>query len=112
MRIYQSSLFARKIKKLHHKQKLILDKEISKIANDPKIGTEKRGDLKGVFVHNFKISKQLYLLSYRKKNKDIEPKRIRDYRIFLNCTKTAFNNDISMGNEAKITSPISTLRAA
>jgi len=38
------------------------------------------------------------------KNRDIESKRIRDYRIFLNCTKTAFNNDISIGNEAKITS--------
>jgi len=38
------------------------------------------------------------------KNKDIESKRIRDYRIFLNCTKTAFNNDISIGNEARITS--------
>jgi len=38
------------------------------------------------------------------KNKDIESKRIRDYRIFLNCTKTAFNNDISAGSDAKITS--------
>lgn len=38
------------------------------------------------------------------KNRDIESKRIRDYRIFLNCTKTAFNNDISIGNEARITS--------
>lgn len=38
------------------------------------------------------------------KNGDIESKRIRDYRIFLNCTKTAFNNDISIGNEARISS--------
>ena len=38
------------------------------------------------------------------KNRDIESKRIRDYRIFLNCTKTAFNNDISAGSDAKITS--------
>jgi len=38
------------------------------------------------------------------KNRDTESKRIRDYRIFLNCTKTAFNNDISMGNEARISS--------
>ncbi|GAG94126.1 unnamed protein product, partial [marine sediment metagenome] len=37
-------------------------------------------------------------------NRDIESKRIRDYRVFLNCTKTAFNNDVSMGNEARITS--------
>jgi len=38
------------------------------------------------------------------KNRDIESKRIRDYRIFLNCTKMAFNNDITVGNEARITS--------
>jgi hypothetical protein len=38
------------------------------------------------------------------KNKNIESKRIRDYRIFLNCTKTAFNNDVSAGSDAKITS--------
>ncbi|MCJ7814204.1 MAG: hypothetical protein MUP34_02145 [Candidatus Atribacteria bacterium] len=36
------------------------------------------------------------------KNRDIETKRIRDYRIFLNCTKTAFDNDLSAGNEARI----------
>jgi len=39
-----------------------------------------------------------------KKNKEIEPSRIRDYQIFLNCTKTAFTNDIAHGNEAKINS--------
>ncbi|MBA7580389.1 hypothetical protein ES708_22280 [subsurface metagenome] len=37
------------------------------------------------------------------KNRDIELKRIRDYRIFLNCTKAAFNNDISAGSDARIT---------
>jgi len=39
----------------------------------------------------------------KSKNRDTELKRIRDYRIFLNCTKSAFNNDISTGNEARIT---------
>lgn len=72
MKIYQSSLFARKVKKFHFKQKLVLDKEILKIAENPKIGTEKRGDLKGVFIHKFKINKQLYLLSYRKLGRNIE----------------------------------------
>ena len=40
---------------------------------------------------------------FESKNREIESKRIRDYQIFLNCTKTAFNNDISIGNEARIT---------
>ena len=91
MKIYQSSLFARKIKKLHHKQKLILDKEISKIANDPKIGTEKRGDLKGVLIHKFKINKQLYLLSYRKKNKDIELITIGSHENYYRDLKSYLN---------------------
>ena len=91
MKIYQSSLFARKIKKLHHKQKLILDKEISKIANDPKIGTEKRGDSKGVLIHKFKINKPLYLLSYRKKNKDIELITIGSHENYYRDLKSYLN---------------------
>ncbi|NOX64500.1 MAG: type II toxin-antitoxin system RelE/ParE family toxin [Chlorobi bacterium] len=91
MKIYQSSLFARKIKKFHHKQKLILDKEISKIAKDPKIGTEKRGDLKGIFIHKFKINKQLYLLSYRKKNKDIELITIGSHENYYRDLKSYLN---------------------
>ena len=39
----------------------------------------------------------------KRKNSDIESKRIRDYRIFLNCTKIAFNNGTSNGNEDRIT---------
>jgi hypothetical protein len=35
-------------------------------------------------------------------NNELETKRIRDYQIFLNCTKTAFTNDLAYGNEAKI----------
>jgi hypothetical protein len=79
MRIYQSSLFARKIKKFHENQKLVLDKEIKRIAADPKIGEEKKGELKGVFVYSqrdgfpkFKIKTQLYLLAYRIKDNNLE----------------------------------------
>ena len=72
MKIYQSSLFARKVKRFHHNQKLTLDKVILKIAEDSKIGNEKKGDLKGIFVYKFKIKQQQYLLSYRKKGKDLE----------------------------------------
>ncbi len=65
MKVYQSRLFERKTKKLNNNQKLALDAEIRKIISDPTIGTEKRGDLKGIFVHKFKIKTALYLLSYR-----------------------------------------------
>jgi len=61
MKIYQSRLFE---KKLNKKEKTELDEEIKKIIQNPSVGTEKKGDLRGVFVHKFKIKTTLYLLSY------------------------------------------------
>ncbi|WP_353740649.1 type II toxin-antitoxin system RelE/ParE family toxin [Desulfoferrobacter suflitae] len=72
MRVFQSSSFAKTVKKLEKKQKLELDNEIRKIMQDPSIGSEKKGDLRGVFVHKFKIQTTLYLLSYRIIGEDIE----------------------------------------
>lgn len=72
MKVYQSSVFARKAKKFEKNQKLELDSEIKKIIQDPSIGSEKKGDLRGVFVHKFKIQSTLYLLSYRMLGEDIE----------------------------------------
>lgn len=72
MNIYQSSSFAKTVKKLEKDQKLQLDTEIKKIIQDPSIGSEKKGDLRGVFVHKFKIQNSLYLLSYRILGQDVE----------------------------------------
>jgi len=49
---------------LHKKQIKILDEEIRKIVKNQEIGQEKRGTLKGVRVHKFRIEKQLFLLAY------------------------------------------------
>ena len=57
--------FAKAIKKLHAKEKVVVDKAVKAIANDPSIGEEKKGDLAGVFVHKFKINKQEVLLAYQ-----------------------------------------------
>ena len=65
MKIYQSVSFRRKIKKFNKNEKSGLDNEIRKIIRDTSIGMEKKGDLKGIFVHKFKIKTALYLLSYR-----------------------------------------------
>jgi len=65
MRTYQSRSFERKVKKLNKKEKKDLDNEIKKIVQNPSIGIEKKGDLRGVFVHKFKIKTTLYLLAYR-----------------------------------------------
>ena len=72
MKIYQSRLFEKKIKKLSKAEKESLDREVRNIAANPHIGEEKKGDLKGVFVHKFKLKTNLYLLAYRKTGSDLE----------------------------------------
>ena len=65
MKIIQSPLFARKVKKFRKDQKLELDKAIKKLVKAPMIGEEKRGDLKDIFIYKFKIKTTQYLLAYR-----------------------------------------------
>jgi mRNA interferase RelE/StbE len=72
MKIYQSNSFAKKVKKLKPQQKQHLDVAVNEIVSDPKIGAEKKGDLRGVFVHKFTIQGVLYLLSYRFLGEDFE----------------------------------------
>ena len=47
-------------------EKELLDQEVRRIAQNPLIGEEKKGDLTGVFVHKFKIKTTQYLLASRK----------------------------------------------
>ena len=72
MKVFQSSSFGKKVKKFKLKEILRLDKAVREIIEDPSIGTEKKGDLKGIFVHKFKISKNVFLLTYRVIGDDIE----------------------------------------
>ena len=65
MKIFLSRSFEKKVKKFNEKEKYELDNEIKQIIQNPLIGTEKKGDLRGVFVHKFNLQNQLYLLSYR-----------------------------------------------
>jgi len=72
MKILQSRSFERKIKKFTKREKEALDKQVKNIAENPSIGTEKKGDLRGVFVHKFKINTLQYLLAYRFVDDDLE----------------------------------------
>jgi mRNA-degrading endonuclease RelE of RelBE toxin-antitoxin system len=72
MKIYQSRIFENKVKKFSKKEKELLDGEIKKIAENPLIGEEKKGDLRGVYVYKFKIKSLLYLLAYRMIKSDLE----------------------------------------
>ncbi len=72
MKIYQSRLFEKKLKKMSKAEKDALDREVRNIAENPNIGEEKKGDLKGVVVHKIKLKTNLYLLAYRKAGTDLE----------------------------------------
>ena len=72
MKIYESRSFENKVKKLSKQEKELLDDEIRKIADNPLIGEEKKGDLRGIYVHKFRIKSLQYLLSYRMIRSDME----------------------------------------
>ena len=92
MKIYQSRSFEIKVKKFNKKEKTSLDKEIKKIAHEPLVGTEKKGDLKGIFVHKFKIQNQLYLLSYRTVRNGLELITIGPHENYYRDLKTYLKN--------------------
>ena len=72
MRIFQSRSFEKKVKKMSKSEKDALDREVKRIAEDSSLGEEKKGDLKNVFVHKFKLKTTQYLLAYRKVGGDLE----------------------------------------
>ena len=72
MKIYQSRSFEKKVKKMSKAEKDSLDQEIKRIVEVPSIGEEKKGDLRGVFVHKFKLKTTQYLLAYRRVCGDLE----------------------------------------
>ena len=92
MKIYQSRLFERKAKKLNRDQKIVLDQEIRKISQDPSIGSEKKGDLKGVFVYKFKIKAEQYLIAYRLTDDGLELVTIGSHENYYRDLKSYLKN--------------------
>jgi mRNA interferase RelE/StbE len=72
MRVYQSRSFEKRVKRFSEIEKSVLDQEIEKIMQDQSVGEEKKGDLRGVYVHKFKIKTIQYLLSYRMVGNNLE----------------------------------------
>ena len=64
MKVIQSRVFERKVKKLSKPQKVQLDEAIREILRNPAAGEKKKGDLKMVFIYKFRINDTLFLLSY------------------------------------------------
>lgn len=62
--VLQMPAFKKAYKKLHKQSKKTVDDAVRDITKNPIIGTEKKGDLVGVFVYKFKIQQQEMLLAY------------------------------------------------
>jgi len=88
MKILQARSFERRVKKFTKQEKNALDKQVKKIAKNPSIGTEKKGDLRGVFVHKFKIKTIQYLLAYRFMGDDLELIMIGPHENYYRDLKT------------------------
>jgi hypothetical protein len=56
--------FSRVAKKLHARDKKVLDEAVKAVLSKPQMGEEKKGVLSGVFVHKFKLNNQETLLAY------------------------------------------------
>jgi mRNA interferase RelE/StbE len=72
MKIYQSRSFKREVKKMSESEKDALDQEVKRIAEDSSAWGEKKGDLRGVFVHKFELKTPQYLLAYRRVGDGLE----------------------------------------
>ena len=69
MKVVQSGVFSRTIKKLHRKEKTAVDEVVRKLIADTGIGDMKKGALAGVRVYKYKVTDKQYLLAYRYEKK-------------------------------------------
>ena len=88
MKILQSRSFERKAKKFSKQDKKRLDDQIRKMIDDPSIGSEKKGDLRGVYVHKFRLQKVRYLLAYRFTGENLELIMIGPHENYYRDLKT------------------------
>jgi hypothetical protein len=68
-----STSFKNRHNKLPLNQRKAIDKAVLAISENPEIGTEKLGDLEGIFVYKFRVLNEQWLVAYR----HLDKKRIR-----------------------------------
>ena len=62
--------FEKQFKKFFPKDQGVIRAELKKIQADPSVGERKKGVLTHVWVHKFKVHRQLYLLAYEPVEKE------------------------------------------
>jgi len=92
MEILQSRSFERKVKKFTKGEKNKLDEQIRKILDNPFIGSEKKGDLRGVYVYKFKLEAVQYLIAYRFVGEDLELVMIGAHENYYRDLKSYLKN--------------------
>ncbi len=88
MRIIQSRSFEKKVKRFSKQEKGILDRQIKKILDNPTVGQEKKGDLRGVYIYKFRMQTIQHLLSYRFVGNDLELIMIGPHENYYRDLKT------------------------
>lgn len=68
--LFQTTGFAKTVKKIHSSKKKAIEHAIAKIQNNHLVGDKKKGDLSHVFVYKFKIHKEEHLLAYTLNEKE------------------------------------------
>jgi hypothetical protein len=76
LKIQSTTSFSRVVKKMHDKDKRLVDEAVEAISSDLASGEEKNGDLSGVFVYRFKMNKQNVLLAYKYEVSKFNPEEI------------------------------------
>ena len=71
MKILQTKIFEKTVKKLQKNAKQDLDNTIKKLASEPLCRELKNGDLAGIRVYKFKMVNQLTLIAYRFDNNEL-----------------------------------------
>lgn len=69
----------------------MIDNEIKNIMKSPFAGEEKKGDLRGIYIHKFKIKTIQYLLSYRTINDGLELIMIGPHENYYRDLKSYLN---------------------
>ena len=51
---------------------MIIEDEVDKVVKDPELGDSKKGNLAGFRVHKFSYQNQIFLLSYRLRESELD----------------------------------------
>ncbi len=65
MRTTFKKVFAQFVKKASKPLQLEIEVRVAEVCNNPRIGQQKLGDLRGVFVYKFRFNSQEYLMAYQ-----------------------------------------------